>query len=232
MTTSRRAAGCCVIVAMAAATSGCAFYWKGGAHPHWVPTVAEAPRARCEHLPEVYARQAPAHPYRSLGIIQVLSIAKSVIFGKVNMPNKEEIMTALQEKGCELGCDVLVGRSIHRVFIGGEVTPKVSAGPHLAWSFAQFSTQYPQFPAPSLPPQHFPMHFPDPPPPEVDEFQFVCGILVDTTEQTAAPFEQPIMRADLKGPVPAGRDTAAESPPPENFFCAAGPYALSSLHGW
>src|ERR687891_439458 len=99
----------CALVATAVASSGCAVYWKGGVHAHWVPTADSKPGV-CERLPEVHRTGAPTEPYYSIGIIQVLSIAKGNYFGVVIKPDWKEIASALRKRGCELGCDVLVER--------------------------------------------------------------------------------------------------------------------------
>jgi hypothetical protein len=161
---SRRAVIRGVLVAIAAANSGCAFYFKGGVHPHWVPTESGAGRRICKSLPEVYERDAPPEPYRSIGIIQVLSIAKVIVFGQVIMPDRMEIISALQKDACELGCDVLVERSLHHI------ARRSGRESDVPWSLAQF-------PGYSPPPM-----YDAPPPPDVDEFQFVCGVSIADSE--------------------------------------------------
>lgn len=75
-------------------------------------------RATSGAWPEVYLDRLPDRPYRSVGIIEVKGPA-----GDFDL---EDVLRHAQEKGRELGCDLIVERAIHRVSSREQQSPRIA----------------------------------------------------------------------------------------------------------
>jgi hypothetical protein len=116
----------------------------GCVHATFVKTDASfVPHDRT--APAVFLDRLPPFPYRPVGIIEVTSPANSRL---------DDVLYAAAEKGAEMGCDVVVDRSIHRVADADALTG--------LFQRAQYGAA--------------PMYFYAAPPPNRREF--VCGISV------------------------------------------------------
>lgn len=124
--------------------------FTGCIYATFVPTDATfAPHAA--PAPAVYVDRLPPFGYRPVGIIEVMAPAAA---------NLADVMATAARKGAEVGCDVVVDRSIHRVVDARPV-------PTTYWLVQHY---VPPPPAPV----HAPVYYAPPP----SKREFVCGVAV------------------------------------------------------
>jgi hypothetical protein len=125
--------------------------FTGCIYATFVPTdVTFAPHAAPE--PAVYVDRLPPFGYRPVGIIEVTASASTSL---------GDVMATAARKGAEVGCDVVVERSIHRVVDARPV-------PTVYW-LAQHHVYVPP------PVHHAPVYYAPPP----SKREFVCGVAVE-----------------------------------------------------
>lgn len=107
--------------------------------------------------PAVYIDRLPPFPYYSIGVIEVTGPAGL---------NLAQVLAEAASKGADVGCDVVVDRSIHRI---ASLIP--GAGPLLAQAYM----------APT------PVYTPVMPPPPPSKREFICGIGVAPMPMPPAP---------------------------------------------
>ena len=107
--------------------------------------------------PNVFLDRLPERPYRSVGIIEVISPAGFTL---------NQILGEVIEQGQNVGCDVIVDRSIYRVSQVDEALPR--------FVFAQYIP--PPTPAPA------PVYSPPP-----DRHEFICGVYDAGAPPSSAP---------------------------------------------
>ena len=122
-------------------------------------TAPAAPPPPTAPAPVVYVDRLPPFAYRSVGIIEVIATASAGL---------EQVMEAAARKGAEVGCDVVVDRTIHRVADSAPVR-----GPY--WP-AQYYAPPPPPPPPVITPAPAPTYAYVPPP---MRREFICGIAVE-----------------------------------------------------
>jgi hypothetical protein len=129
--------------------------FSGCVYATFVPTDATfAPHTA--PAPAVYIDRLPPFGYRPVGIIEVTARASTSL---------GDVMATAARKGAEVGCDVVVDRSIHRVADARPV-------PTTYW-LAQHHVYVP-------PPVHTTTYYSPPP----SKREFVCGVAI---QQAAVP---------------------------------------------
>jgi hypothetical protein len=160
---TRRRVG--VALALAVSSAGCIRTEFVQSSPSFVPhETAQRPEVFFDHLPE--------RPYTTVGVIEVVSPASMGL---------ARIFDAAAEKGQEIGCDLVVDGSIHR--IGDAKLPR--------WRTSAVAVEAALPPASAPPPADprylgFIAYIPPPPPPPVvvythpapppDRREFICGV--------------------------------------------------------
>jgi hypothetical protein len=130
--------------------------------------------------PVVYFDHLPEQPYTSVGVIDVIAPSASRL---------EDVFAAAADKGKEIGCDLVVDRSIHRVADAGlppyhviaHVTaldlpapppPRASGDEARALGYAPGPTPVFVAPAPAPAPVTYAPAYSPPP----DRREFICGV--------------------------------------------------------
>lgn len=131
---------------------------------------------RAPTRPEVFIDRLPPFPYMSIGVIEVSAPAATVL---------SQVLAEAASKGGQVGCEVVVERSIHRIT---SIIP--NAGPPIAQAYHTYSSPPVYTPTPT---------YVAPPPPSKREF--ICGLRLVA------------MRAAPAAPRPAPAPPAAPAPP-------------------
>lgn len=136
--------------------------------------------------PPVFVDRRPDRPYDSVGIIEVIAPA---------MASLGEVIYAASDKGREVGCDVVVERSLHQVAIETRRwrVDLFEAAPLRSLAAAR-RQQAPPSPWLAAGPSYQPVYMNTPPP---KSREFVCGVYRDLPGAVATP------ESRIK-PVPAG----------------------------
>jgi hypothetical protein len=144
-------------------------------------------------LPVVYFDHLPDRPYASVGIIDVIAPAGSKL---------EEVFAAAADKGKEIGCDVVVDRSIHRIadaalprwrvtVLGSLGPPPPRAAPGDARLLGYGPTLAPVVilspPPPPPPPVIYSSGYSPPP----DRREFICGVWAAQAPAATVPAAPP-----------------------------------------
>jgi hypothetical protein len=74
---------------------------------NFVQTDAHFQGTEKSSLPPVFVDEMPAAPYRAVGIIEVVGPAERLDW--------DTLLAAAQEKGRDVGCDLVVDRAVHRI---------------------------------------------------------------------------------------------------------------------
>jgi len=185
--TAMKVARCLACVALWVVASGCITSTFVLTDPRY----AERPPTR----PEVFIDRLPPFPYMSIGVIEVSAPPASDL---------SQVLAEAASKGGQVGCEVVVERSIHKI-----TSTIPNAGPLMAQAYHTNSS-----PAVYAPPS---MYVPPPPP---SKREFICGLrLVATLAPAAAaprpvPAAPPAAPASAAPPAPAAPQAPAPVPPP------------------